>query len=84
MRPKLNEDTPWGGEFFPKGTRQTYQLLGTPSCARESCHAPPLPRNLQQISDHQKLVLVRGQEDIRSEQALDYEYGVFPYQPWST
>src|ERR1700685_1724668 len=35
MRPKLNEDTPWEGEFFPKETRRAYQLLGSPTCARE-------------------------------------------------
>jgi ectoine hydroxylase-related dioxygenase (phytanoyl-CoA dioxygenase family) len=35
MRPKLNEDTPWEGDFFPKQTRRGYQLLGSKACARE-------------------------------------------------
>jgi hypothetical protein len=35
MRPKLNEDIPWGGDFFLKETRHAYQLLGSKTCARE-------------------------------------------------
>lgn len=35
MRPKLDEDAPWEGDFFPKETRRGYQLLGSPTCARE-------------------------------------------------
>jgi hypothetical protein len=33
--PKLNEDTPWASEFFPKQTRRAYQLLSSKTCAHE-------------------------------------------------
>jgi ectoine hydroxylase-related dioxygenase (phytanoyl-CoA dioxygenase family) len=35
LRPKLNEDTPWAGDFFPKETRRAYGLMGSKTCARE-------------------------------------------------
>lgn len=54
MRPKLNEDRPWEGDFFSKETRRAYQLLGSPTCAREvimhplyqaTCDKPLITKN---------------------------------------
>jgi ectoine hydroxylase-related dioxygenase (phytanoyl-CoA dioxygenase family) len=35
MRPRLNADSPWEGDFFPKQTRRAYQLLSSPTCVRQ-------------------------------------------------
>ena len=35
LRPLLDKDTPWEGEFFPKQTRRCYALMGnSPTCAK--------------------------------------------------
>ena len=36
LRPFLNKDTPWEGDFFPKETRRCYALMGnSPTCAEK-------------------------------------------------